>query len=171
MTVEEILEIKLLKINVFNGPNIWHYKKIIEFQVDIGDLENYPSTHPRIKPVINKLLEFIPSLHSHSCSYGKPGGFVRRMTEDGTYMAHIMEHVSIEISCLAGNNISYGKARMIRGAPEGHYRVIYEFIEEKVAREAGLMVLDLLNELLANKEVDFQKMLENVIIEGEDTAF
>ncbi|OLS26350.1 MAG: Cyanophycin synthetase [Candidatus Heimdallarchaeota archaeon LC_3] len=171
MTDNEVLEIKLMKINVYNGPNIWHYKKIIEFQVDIGDLENHPSTHPRIKPIINKLLEFIPSLHSHTCSYGEPGGFVRRLTEDGTYMAHIMEHVSIEISCLAGNNISYGKARMIRGAPESHYRVIYEFIEEKVAREAGLMVLDLLNDLLANKEVDFQKMLEEVIIEGADTAF
>jgi cyanophycin synthetase len=165
------LEIKLLRINTFNGPNIWHYKKIIEFQVNIGELENYPSTHPRIKPIITKLLEFVPSLHTHSCSYGEPGGFVKRLTEDGTYMAHIMEHLSIEISCLAGNDISYGKARIIRGAPTGHYRVIYEFIEEKVAREAGLMAFNLLNALLGSKDVDFQKMLEDVIIEGEDTAF
>ncbi len=39
----------------------------------------------------------------HTCSYGKPGGFVRRLTEgDGTWMGHILEHVAIEMQNVAG---------------------------------------------------------------------
>lgn len=165
------LEIIILGTRAYHGPNIWSYGKLLEIQVDIQGLEDYPSTDPRLTYLREKLVEFIPSLQEHGCSYGEPGGFLKRLTEDGTYAAHIMEHVAIEISCLAGNDVSFGKARLIKNAPAGHYRVLFEFIEEKVARVAGRMALNLLNTLIKEQKFDFNNELEKVIDAAEETAF
>src|SRR5213080_1569462 len=48
-------------------------------------------------------------------SYGEPGGFLRRLSEQnaegtrGTWLGHVAEHVALEIQCLAGTPVSYGK--------------------------------------------------------------
>ena len=42
------------------------------------------------------LVALLPSLDQYSCSYGEPGGFMRRMREDeGTWLGHVLEHVAI----------------------------------------------------------------------------
>ena len=68
------------------------------------------------------LLEALPSLDQHSCSYGVPGGFVRRLTEDeGTWLGHVLEHVAIEVQQLAGAKVTFGKTRSAGdpGQPRG----------------------------------------------------
>ena len=83
------------------------------------------------------LLARIPSLEQHGCSYGCAGGFVRRLREDGgTWMGHVMEHVAIELQCLAGTPVAYGKTRG-HDLPKGQYHVIYSYEEEVVGLEAA----------------------------------
>ncbi len=68
------------------------------------------------------LIAALPGLQEHGCSYGEPGGFIRRLTEDeGTWMGHILEHVAIELQNVAGEPVTFGKTRGA-GAP-GHYHV------------------------------------------------
>ena len=43
----------------------------------------------------------LPSLIEHRCSYEERGGFLRRV-EEGTWPAHILEHVTLELQNLAG---------------------------------------------------------------------
>ena len=43
------------------------------------------------------LVELIPTLHEHGCSYGEPGGFIRRLRE-GTWMGHVVEHIALSIN-------------------------------------------------------------------------
>ena len=95
---------KILATNVYVGPNLYAHFRVIRHQVDIGVLEDWPSV--RLGPeFIDGLVEALPGLARHGCSYGEPGGFLRRMREDeGTWMAHIWEHAAIELQNMAGFN-------------------------------------------------------------------
>ena len=143
---------KILETSVFRGPNIYALFPVIRHQVDLGVLEDWPSG--RLGPsFVEALLAALPGLHDHGCSFGVPGGFVRRLKEDeGTWMGHIWEHVAIELQNVAGAEVTFGKTR---GAGDtGVYNMIYEFEQEDVGLQAGQLGLDLLHHLLPEDLVD-----------------
>ena len=128
-------DLKFLEIRYLRGPNIWTYRPVIEAIVDIGELEDFPSN--TLPGFVDRLKTFLPSLIEHRCSYGERGGFLRRL-EEGTWPAHILEHVSLELQNLAGMPGGFGKARQtsIRGV----YKVAIRAWHEDVTRaclEAG----------------------------------
>jgi cyanophycin synthetase len=138
--------VKILESRVYRGPNLYALGAVIRLRVDLGELEDYPTQ--RLPGFSEALLALIPTLHEHSCSYGEPGGFVRRLREDeGTWLGHVLEHVAIELQCLAGTPVSYGKTRG-DGLPAGQYHVIYSFAEEAVGRAAGELALAVILHLL-----------------------
>ncbi|HVR09205.1 MAG TPA: cyanophycin synthetase, partial [Thermoanaerobaculia bacterium] len=137
---------KILETRVYRGPNLYALGPVIRLRVDLGELEAYPTM--RLPGFNERLLELIPTLHEHSCSYGEPGGFVRRLREDeGTWLGHVLEHVAIELQCLAGTPVTYGKTRS-EALPAGQYHVIYSFAEEAVGTAAGALGLTVIRHLL-----------------------
>ena len=107
---------KILETRVYRGPNLYALRPVIRLRVDLEELEDYPD-RPSCPGFADRLLAMIPTLYEHGCSYGEPGGFVRRMTEDeGTWLGHVLEHVAIELQCLAGTPVTYGKTRGARPA-------------------------------------------------------
>ncbi|EXI86737.1 MAG: Cyanophycin synthetase [Candidatus Accumulibacter sp. BA-94] len=122
-------DIKFLEIRYLRGPNIWTYRPVIEALVDIGDLEDFPSN--AIPGFPERLAGFLPSLAEHRCSYGEPGGFLRRLQE-GTWPAHILEHVTLELQNLAGMPGGFGKAR--ETSTRGVYKVVVRAWHEEVTR-------------------------------------
>jgi cyanophycin synthetase len=122
-------DIKFLEIRYLRGPNIWTYRPVIEAVVDIGELEDFPSN--TIPGFYERLTALLPSLIEHRCSYGERGGFLRRLQE-GTWPAHILEHVTLELQNLAGMPGGFGKARetSIRGV----YKVVVRAWHEEVTR-------------------------------------
>jgi cyanophycin synthetase len=81
---------KILSTNVYVGPNVYAHFPVIRHVLDLGVLEEWP-TGRLGKAFIDPLLEFLPGLHEHGCSYREPGGFVRRLHEDeGTWLGHVM---------------------------------------------------------------------------------
>lgn len=137
---------KVVERAVYVGPNLHASFPVIRLTVDLGELEHWPSGRLGTD-FQTRLLEALPGLHEHGCSYGKPGGFVRRLTEDeGTWMGHILEHVAIELQNEAGEKVSFGKTRSA-GEP-GHYDVVYQYRAERVGLEAGRLGLRLLGSLL-----------------------
>jgi cyanophycin synthetase len=128
-------DITFLEIRYLRGPNIWTYRPVIEAIVDIGELEDFPSN--TIPGFVDRLKTFLPSLIEHRCSYGERGGFLRRLDE-GTWPAHILEHVSLELQNLAGMPGGFGKARQT--SIPGVYKVAIRAWHEEVTRaclEAG----------------------------------
>ncbi len=150
---------KILETSVFRGPNVYALFPVIRHQVDLGILEDWPSG--KLGPnFFQPLLDALPGLHEHGCSYGKPGGFVRRLTEgEGTWMGHIWEHVAIELQNVAGSTVTFGKTR---GAGEhGVYNMIYQFEEEQVGLQAGQLAIDLLRHLLPDELVQPGEKVED----------
>ncbi len=136
--------------SVYRGPNLWARLPVIHLVVDIGELEDRPSN--KIPGFYEHLTELLPSLYDHTCSVGKPGGFLQRLRE-GTWMGHVLEHVALELQNLAGAEVVRGKTR---GTGErGVYNVVYQFQQEDVGRAAGDVALRLLNHLIYDSEPDF----------------
>ena len=83
---------KLLNFQVFNGRNIYSHRKCIRLDVD---LEGYCETPSKdIENFNERLLQLLPDLKKHRCGIYQEGGFVIRLNE-GTYLAHICEHIII----------------------------------------------------------------------------
>ncbi len=146
---------------VYRGPNIWARMPSLRFTVDIGELEERPTN--KIPGFYERITELIPSLYEHRCSVGKPGGFFQRMRE-GTWMGHVLEHVSLELQNLAGAEVVRGKTRSTK--EKGVYNVVFEYEQEDVGIAAAELARRLLNHLIYNEEpeFEFQSELERTVI-------
>ncbi|MEE4296543.1 MAG: acetate--CoA ligase family protein, partial [Wenzhouxiangella sp.] len=138
---------KILKTNVYVGPNLYAHFPCIRYILDLGELEQWPSGRLG-EAFIGPLLDWLPGLDEHGCSYREPGGFVRRLREDeGTWLGHVMEHVVLELQNIAGSDVSFGRTRSIEGKP-GQYTMVFEYEDEAVGRRAGQLALELIHSLL-----------------------
>ena len=168
---------KVRDTRVYQGPNLYANFRVIRMTIDLGPLEGHPSSE--LAGFVDGLLAAIPSLSEHGCSYGEPGGFVRRLREGrGTWLGHVFEHVALELQNLAGVPVGFGRTR---GAGEdGVYHVVYEYQEAQVGREAGELALHLLRSLVPEAlwigatdvaPFDFQEELEHLIRRAQRRAF
>jgi len=140
---------KILSTNVYVGPSLYAHFPVIRHHVDLGVLEEWPSARLG-DAFIDKLIEALPGLHNHGCSYGEPGGFIRRLREDeGTWMAHTWEHASLELQNEAGSDVSFGRTR---GSGEvGQYNMVFQYKQRDVGLEAARIALQLLLSLLPDE--------------------
>ena len=141
---------KLVARRAVHGPNIHASRPVVLAVIDLEGLDHVPST--AIPGFVEGLLEAVPSLGVHRCSPGHVGGFVERLRA-GTYMAHIVEHLTLELQCLAGQPAGYGRARRVVGMPHlpRHYRVVFAFACERVAEAALDLALEIVSTLAAGK--------------------
>jgi cyanophycin synthetase len=133
----------ILDQRVLRGPNLYAARPCLLTVLDLEDLHEVASN--ALPGFTDALLALMPSLMAHRCSPGHYGGFAERL-RDGTYMGHIVEHVTLELQCLAGTPAGFGRTRRVRGQP-GVYRVVCAFREEAVAREAFDLALAIVGAL------------------------
>src|SRR5439155_24192081 len=104
-----------------------------------------------------------------SCSLGRAGGFIDRLT-DGTWAGHVAEHVALELQRQTGAQIYRGKTRSADG--EGRYHVIFGYVEEQVGLQAGHLAVRLVNHLVAPEQgFDLDAEIEGLIRLAERRAF
>ncbi len=133
--------------SVYVGPSLYAHFPVIRLLLDLGELEEWP-TGRLGAAFVDALVAALPTLEEHGCSYREPGGLIRRMREDqGTWLAHVFEHVAIELQNVAGEDVTFGKTRSVDDRP-GVYSVIYEYAQRDEGVEAGELALKLLCSLL-----------------------
>jgi cyanophycin synthetase len=137
---------RILDRSVYVGPSIYAHFPVIKLELDLGALEAWP-TAKLGDAYVDALVAALPNLKEHGCSYGEPGGFIRRMREDeGTWLGHVLEHVAIELQNVAGEDVTFGKTRS--AGRDGVYTVVYEYAQRDEGIEAGELALKLLCSLL-----------------------
>jgi cyanophycin synthetase len=142
-------DIQILRLNYLPGPNIWTYRPIIEALVDIGIFEDHPSH--KIDGFNERINNWLPGLIEHHCGVGFRGGFLTRLI-GGTWMGHVMEHVSIELQLMAGARAEFGKAREI--SQRGVYKVVFRTEHELLGRAAFLAARDIVMAAANNTPYD-----------------
>ena len=149
--------IEILSVKHLRGPNMWTYHPVLEVWLDIGDLEDYPSD--LIPGFYDRLVKALPSLQEHRCSYGEAGGFLKRV-EEGTWPAHILEHLTLELQNLAGIPGGFGKAR--DGDRRGVYKVMVSANNEEVTLTALKYARDLYL-ALAQDVIDPVDLVQDIV--------
>lgn len=148
---------KITEKRVYRGRNIYSHSPVIRFKLDLGEYYDTPTCE--IKGFNANLLKMLPGIEKHRCSRGYEGGFVERL-EEGTYLAHVFEHVALELQTMAGYDVRFGKARMAED--EKTYYVIYEYINEDVGLGAGRLASELINSLLEGKSFNIKPRLAHL---------
>jgi len=153
---------KIINFRVFKGRNIYSHKKCIKLNLDLQGYSEIPS-----KEIYNfneNLVRMLPELNKHRCGIDEDKGFIKRLTE-GTYLAHITEHIIIALQNMIGIDIGYGKAREISGE---NYYIIYQYEYKNTGIEAANIAVDFVNSLINNELFDlnirlniFKKTLMN----------
>ncbi len=152
---------KIIDIKTMNGPNYWSIRrhKLIVMRLDLEDMEERPTN--KIDGFLERLKTLFPSMYSHRCSPGVPGGFFQRV-EEGTWMGHVIEHIALEIQTLAGMNCGFGRTRQT-SAP-GVYNVVFNYWEAKAgvyAAKASVRIAEaLINNTQYSLEEDIQRLRE-----------
>ncbi len=137
---------KIVSSKVFQGRNVYSHKKCIRLNLDLEGYSEIPSKE--INNFNENLVEMLPELTKHRCGIDEDRGFIKRLTE-GTYLAHICEHIIIALQNMVGVEISYGKAREIS---KENYYIIYQYEYRNTGLEAGNIAVDIINSLI-NKEL------------------
>jgi cyanophycin synthetase len=122
------------------------------------ELEGLTDTESReISGFNERLINLLPGLREHRCSKDRRGGFVERLLE-GTYFAHITEHVALELSEGAGISVGFGKARYA-GTP-GSYNVIVTYSSEQGMRYLLQAAVELVEALIKGEEFPLEERLK-----------
>jgi cyanophycin synthetase len=145
---------KIIDVNIFEGRNIYSHKKCIRMDLDLEGYCETPSN--KIEGFNKKLVEMLPELKTHRCGIDEEQGFFKRLQE-GTYLAHICEHVIIALQNIIGIEVAYGKAREING---DRYYIIYQYEYKNTAVECANTAIDIINTLVKGNEFNLKPRLD-----------
>ncbi len=159
-------DIRILDQIFLRGPNRWSYRPALEALVDIGALEESPSN--TLPGFITRLVEWLPGLRKHECSYEEPGGFVRRL-EEGTWVGHILEHVTLELQTQAGRPAGYGRARST--STTGIYHVVVRTTQEDLTRTCLLKARELILAAIEGKTFDVAATMRELRLLADRKGF
>ncbi|MCX7709386.1 MAG: cyanophycin synthetase [Clostridia bacterium] len=145
------------EIQVFNAPNVFSLREpVVKMQVKLGEFAETPTKD--IGNINEMILKFFPGVKDHKCATGYVGGFVDRLRE-GTYLAHVTEHLCLELQRVLGHDMRYGKARQVEG---DLYNVIYACPHTSIGKACGITVVNALNSFIEGREFLFEEELKKL---------
>ncbi len=143
--------IEIKELRALRGPNRYTRHTAVFMVLDIKEYEQKPTD--KIIGFTKRLLELLPGLKEHGCSIGGIGGLVQRL-EQGTWAGHVIEHIAIELQCLSGMEVGYGKTFCT--SQDGVYLVVFRYKVEsaglRAAQEAVTIFESVTNERNFNIE-------------------
>ena len=137
-------EIRMTTLHAIRGANYWSCEPVMRMDLAIGAYEQIPSSDAPW--LIDQLVAALPGLEEHRCSLGVRGGFITRLRR-GTYAAHIVEHIAIELQEMIGQHVRFGRTRGTDIASE--YTLVFEYAHEGVALRAAALALQTVQHVFA----------------------
>ena len=153
-----IESIKIEPVRILLGPNVYAYRPVMVAIVDIGPFEELPSN--KLPGFVTGLLALMPSILYHRCGIDAPGGFVERM-RSGTWIGHIIEHLTLELQTLAGMDVTYGNTRSIPNRP-GVYRMVIAYKDAEAARYCLDLAVRVIGAVLSGTPLELPAELATV---------
>lgn len=131
-------------LHATRGANFWSSRPVMRMDLSVGAYEDISSAD--VPGFTEALVNAMPGLIEHRCSIGERGGFIIRL-RDGTYAAHIIEHIALELQTMIGHDVGYGRTR--GGDIEGEYTLVFEHLHEAVGLRAAALALEMVQQAFA----------------------
>jgi len=141
---DPFVEMRMTALHATRGANYWSRCPVTRMDLMIGAYEDMSSAH--VPGVTGLLVAALPGLVEHRCSIGERGGFISRLRR-GTYAAHIIEHVALELQGQIGHDVGYGRTR--GGDVPGEYTVVFEHVSDVVGLRAAALAFDIVQRAFA----------------------
>ena len=148
----------ILEQRFLRGPNLHADTPCLLSLIDLEDLVGVSSKD--IPGFNDALLAALPSLHGQILPLGQPGGFAQRLRA-GTFLARVVEHVTLSLQSLAGPTVGYGRTRPAAGRP-GQYRIVVQYAIEKLAEPSFQLAVDLVTALANGEPFDLAARLQEL---------
>lgn len=145
----------ILDLSIYKGRNIYSHKPVMKMVVDIGKYGKIPTKD--IEGFNEKLLNAFPNLKTNFCGLGYQGGFLEKLNS-GTYLAHVLEHVILDLQCTLGYDVKYGKTRTIE-EPSVLY-LVYEYENEVCGLECSKAAVFILDGFIGGEEIEIKEFLD-----------
>ncbi len=145
---------KIIEMRAIRGPNYYSRHPVIFMRLDLGELEEKPTD--KIPGFKDNLAMMMPSLQQHKCSPGRVGGFYERLIR-GTWAGHVLEHVALELQCLSGHEVAFGKT--FDTDDYGVYNLVYRYVDEKTGMRAGEMAFHIVENLFKGIKTDVKPLI------------
>src|SRR3954464_6340345 len=137
-------QIRFESMRTIPGPNVHSHQPVIDSVIDLGP---YGERETREWVGLNeRFTALLPGLARHHCAAGRQGGLLERL-EGGTFFGHVIEHVALELSDLAGIGSNFGRTRLIE--EPSRYRIVVAYRCEAGMRfllEAAAALVEALTE-------------------------
>lgn len=147
----------IVSSHAYQGKSIYSYKPVVKLTIDLGKYADTPTKD--IEGFNETIQELLPGLGKHCCCMGYEGGFIERLKE-GTYLAHVIEHIALELQVSLGYDIRFGKTR--ETGEKGIYNIIYGYENEYAGIEAGRLAFGIIEGILAGELPDINKRLKEI---------
>ena len=156
---------KVINTRVMKGPNYWSITnhKLIVMLLNLQEQEN--TTTNAIPGFYERLTALIPSLETHLCLDGTKGGFLNRV-KSGTTLAHVVEHIALEIQSLAGMKVDFGRA--VESDKRGIYHVVFAYEESRAGTFAANEAVAITEALLRGEPYDLNAAVKELQYIAED---
>ena len=141
---DPLTEIRMTTLHAIRGANYWSRDPVIRMDLAIGEYEQIASD--QAPWLTDQLVATLPGLEEHRCSVGTPGGFITRLRR-GTYAAHIVEHVAIELQEMIEQHVTFGRTRGT--GTVGEYTLVFEYAHEGVGLRAAALALQIVQQAFA----------------------
>src|SRR5215213_5866416 len=150
---------KIAEIKILRGPNYWSIKnhKVIQLLIDLDELKEVRTNE--ITGFHDRLKNLMPTLYNHSCVEGAPGGIFKNVQE-GTSIAHVIEHIALELQELAGMYTRFGRTRSAGKA--GLYYVVFSYCEEEEGVYTANAAVRITAALVKNEAVSIEDDIEKI---------
>ena len=137
-------EIRTILLRNVMGANYWSRRPVTRMDLAVGAYDEISSADvPGFRESLERAM---PGLVEHRCSIGERGGFLTRL-DRGTYAAHIVEHVALELQNMAGYDLGFGQTR--GGNAPGEYTLVFEHGHPAVGLLAATEALDIVRRAFA----------------------
>ena len=155
--------IEIEELRALRGPNRYTKHPAIFMVLNINEYESRPSD--TMKGFTDRLVTLIPTLQEHGCSIGKPGGFIERLKR-GTWAGHVVEHIALELQCLAGMEVSYGKS--LNTSIKGTYIIVFRYRVESVGLKAAKEAVAIFEAIAEGKNIDVSQIVSGLKVLREE---
>jgi len=130
---------------------------VYEVELDLNRFEN--QTTKDLPGFVDRLLEAIPSLMTHECLSGQAGGFAAEM-KAGTDLAHVVEHVILELEYLADSTGQrYSGWTRKRRKKENTYVIHYGARDYLTGRLAAILSVEAVRKFISGDQVDISEFV------------
>lgn len=136
----------MVETRLLRGPNIYATWPCIKAVVDLGCLDQVSPGD--LAELTRRLCVLLPSLRTN---YRWPDG--------GADIAHIIEYVLLELQCIVGSPVDYGRAQRLDGAPR-HCQIVCAYRIEVLIEPALEATLRLLDAVARKESPDLQALLD-----------